>query len=207
MNTMTYEGIVFYSLEASEETLKEGVQFGKGYYISECGKVLSVKGRKPRVIKGVKNNYGYLCINLHQDGKRKNFLIHRLVASYFIPNPNNYSCVNHKDECKTNNHVSNLEHCTYKYNLEYSGNTKKACESAIKNQTWKKAHESNKKKIKAFNYFTNEFIGEFESVKEAGKKLEVTKESISKNLIGKLKKVGTRKGVIPKTYYYFEYSN
>ena len=198
MNTMTYEGIVFYSLEASEETLKEGVQFGEGYYISECGKVLSVKRERPRILKAGKDKEGYLYVIFSQGDKPKFFLIHRLVASYFIPNPNNYSCVNHKDECKTNNHVSNLEHCTHKYNLEYSGNIKKAQE---------KAHESNKKKIKAFNYFTNEFIGEFESVKEAGKKLEVTKESISKNLIGKLKKVGTRKGVIPKTYYYFEYSN
>ena len=194
MNTMTYEGIVFYSLEASEETLKEGVQFGKGYYISECGKVLSVKGRKPRVIKGVKNKYGYLFVNFSQGDKQKFFYIHRLVASYFILNPNNYPCVNHIDENKTNNHISNLEHCTYKYNNEYSGNIKKA-------------YESNKKKIKAYEYFTNKFIGEFESVTQASKELKINGGNISANLKGKTKKVGTQKGIIPKTYYYFEYNN
>ncbi len=47
-------------------------------------------------------------------------LVHRLVAKAFIPNPNNYPCVNHKDENKSNNHADNLEWCTYKYNVQYS---------------------------------------------------------------------------------------
>ena len=49
----------------------------------------------------------------------KSFTIHRLVATVFIPNPNNYTEVNHKDENKTNNNVENLEWCTRKYNINY----------------------------------------------------------------------------------------
>lgn len=44
--------------------------------------------------------------------------IHRLVALTYIPNPHNYPCVRHLDNNKLNNHVSNLEWCTYKTNAQ-----------------------------------------------------------------------------------------
>lgn len=47
-------------------------------------------------------------------------LVHRLVALAFIPNPNKYTQVNHKDENPTNNRVENLEWCDAKYNTNYS---------------------------------------------------------------------------------------
>lgn len=47
------------------------------------------------------------------------FSIHRLVAQAFIPNPNGYKEINHKDEDKTNNRVSNLEWCDRLYNMNY----------------------------------------------------------------------------------------
>lgn len=50
---------------------------------------------------------------------KKKCYIHRLVAETFISNPNNYPCINHKDENKSNNNVSNLEWCTYNYNNNY----------------------------------------------------------------------------------------
>lgn len=62
---------------------------------------------------------GYEYVVLANKGKNKTLLIHRLVAETFIPNPNNYACVNHIDENKSNNNVSNLEWCNYEYNNTY----------------------------------------------------------------------------------------
>ena len=53
------------------------------------------------------------------NGKLVNLLAHRMVAITFIPNPNNYPEVNHKDNDRANNVVSNLEWCTSQYNMAY----------------------------------------------------------------------------------------
>lgn len=53
------------------------------------------------------------------NGKRKHFLVHRLVAIVFIPNPNNYDEIHHKDENKANNNIENLEWCSRKQNLSH----------------------------------------------------------------------------------------
>lgn len=67
-----------------------------------------------------KNNRGYPMVRLtDNDGNRHTVTVHRLVAKTFIPNPNEYPVVNHKDENKANNKVSNLEWCTAEYNRKY----------------------------------------------------------------------------------------
>jgi len=60
-------------------------------------------------------NHGYPIVSY-----RKTLLVHRIVASIFLPNPNKLPCVNHKDLDKTNNNVSNLEWCTYKENAQHA---------------------------------------------------------------------------------------
>lgn len=60
----------------------------------------------------------YAQIGLWRDGKCKKFLVHRLVAIHFIPNPHNYPEVNHIDHDKTNNNATNLEWVTRKRNAE-----------------------------------------------------------------------------------------
>lgn len=89
------------------------------YEISSLGRVRSldrlVKGKwgkiklTGKILKGVKDKDGYLVITLSKDGKQKTFKIHRLVAIHFIPNPNNYKEINHKDENKENCKYKNLE--------------------------------------------------------------------------------------------------
>lgn len=89
----------------------------ENYSIDEFGNVYSFKTQKflkPNITKN-----GYYTVQLFNNGKGKRLLIHRIVAKMFIPNPNNYQQVNHKDENKCNNHVANLEWCTPKYNMNY----------------------------------------------------------------------------------------
>lgn len=89
----------------------------ENHTIDENGLVFNKK--KNKYIKSYKKKYGYPAINLSSNGKSKYFLIHRLVAMAFIPNPNNYKEINHKDENPNNPNVNNLEWCTRKYNNNY----------------------------------------------------------------------------------------
>lgn len=58
----------------------------------------------------------YKRITLCKNNKTKRFLVHRLVAEHFLPNPNNYDFINHIDLDKYNNNISNLEWCNINEN-------------------------------------------------------------------------------------------
>ena len=93
------------------------------YAITEDGQVWSY--RKQRFMKLSAEKHGYLMANFWKDGTFKRFLVHRLVADAYIPNPDNLPQVNHKDENRHNNSVSNLEWCTAKYNCTYGNRIEK----------------------------------------------------------------------------------
>ncbi len=92
------------------------------YQISNLGNVKSLmyrgKGCERNLTPKV-NNCGRLWVELFLNGKKKQFLIHRLVAKAFIPNPQNLPQINHIDENTKNNCVENLEWCTGAYNIRY----------------------------------------------------------------------------------------
>lgn len=72
-----------------------------------------------RVLNPYTNKLRYQYVALSKDGKSKTLSVHRLVANVFVPNPNNYSIINHKDENPSNNRADNLEWCTQMYNVHY----------------------------------------------------------------------------------------
>lgn len=86
------------------------------YEVSDTGQVKGPKG----LLKTRPHPKGYAMIDLYRHGTRKSFLIHRLVAIHFIPNPNQCSQVNHKDGNKTNNAFSNLEWCSASENNSHA---------------------------------------------------------------------------------------
>lgn len=69
---------------------------------------------------------------------KKTINVHRLVACAFVPNPNNFPIINHKDENKLNNKADNLEWCTYKYNRQYGNSVFKMIQTQKKNGTIQK---------------------------------------------------------------------
>ena len=93
------------------------------YQINNFGKIKSAykKGNNcnNKILKASYTYNGYERIGLSKNNKTKKYLVHRLVAETFIPNPNNYEQVNHKDENKQNNNINNLEWCTRSYNINY----------------------------------------------------------------------------------------
>ena len=94
------------------------------YQISNFGRVKSLHYEREKILKLSNAKDGYLQITLQNKGG-KSFQIHRLVANAFIPNPNNFSQVNHIDENKKNNKAKNLEWCTPLYNIRYGNGIKK----------------------------------------------------------------------------------
>ena len=86
-----------------------------GYYqISNLGNIRNKNTN--RILKQSTNAKGYKIITLHINKKRVTYRVHRLVAEAFIPNPNNYPVINHKNGNKMDNRVENLEWCTYSFN-------------------------------------------------------------------------------------------
>ena len=72
---------------------------------------------KGRVMKQRKNNRGYHIITLNKDSVSKDYLVHRLIAFAFLPNPDNLPQVNHIDGNKSNNCIENLEWCDQTHNM------------------------------------------------------------------------------------------
>lgn len=109
------------------------------YEVSNLGRIRSVSrvirwGRgkgydkliEGRILSPSTNNSGYEIIILNKPNHKTICrTIHRLVAEAFIPNPNNLTDVNHKDEDKMNNNVENLEWMTHKDNMNWGETSKK----------------------------------------------------------------------------------
>jgi len=139
------------------------------YWVSNYGRFKSSNGR---IIENRKvNNNGYISFNLDC----KTHLMHRLVASAFIPNPENKKQVNHIDGNKLNNSVNNLEWITNKENQLHKFKT------GLGNNYKRKISQIDKNGL---------VIEEFDSIKEAAEKLNIGKSNIQGVLLNKRKTAG-----------------
>ena len=149
------------------------------YLVYEDGRIWSNKTNK--FLRPTYTKAGYASVELFNKKGSKRLLVHRLVADAYIPNPNNFPQVNHKDENPKNNHMSNLEWCTAKYNMNYGEGAKKrhanvdyskSCyrENAIRN--------GKKVSIPVAMFSNGVEIKRFESAREASKKTGITHSNI-----------------------------
>lgn len=181
------------NIERGKDITKLGFVVIKGYKryaIDKNGNIISlVYNTKSKFYINVSTfieKNGYIRVKLVDDkNHRKNLLVHRLVAETFIPNPNNYPEINHKDYNRKNNSVDNLEWCTKNYNSKYSAE-----------------HHSfdnpNKIKIKRINTINDE-VTVFKSMSDTVKDSHITFTTLYKSL--------NNKDYITKNMYKFEYAD
>lgn len=112
----------FTDTELANEQWRDIEGYDGMYQVSDLGRVRSRYSGEWKVLSASKNNSGYLIVQLSKDGKKKHFLVHRLVAQAFIPNDDETkNQINHQNEVKSDNRVSNIEWCSAQYNMNYNG--------------------------------------------------------------------------------------
>lgn len=151
-----YEGLYLVSSEGDILSLPRTV---KTRNASGCITIhRKAKRIKPR-LRG-RGDLMYQAVTLSKDGKSKTYSLHRIVALAFIPNPENYDEINHKDENPLNNRVDNLEWCTRQYNIDYS------------------------KSKRVAQYLNGEKIAEYKSISYASELTGIKRTSINNALGG-----------------------
>ena len=162
------------------------VDFEGWYQVSNLGRVrsfrehgggqkINVKSSMPTLRKLSNSSSNYKNVSLRINGKTRMYLVHRLVLSTFTDIPEHLKTekhidVNHIDEDKTNNKLSNLEWCTRKQNNMYGTRLQRAMENGRVTRStreWKEAHSrgntSNARPVVGVNVKTGQVV-EFESM-------------------------------------------
>lgn len=150
---------------------------GLPFFATKDGKILNMAGKPYRPSK---TKCGYLRFSTKINNKSVAFSVHRLVALTFIENQNNYPCVNHKDENKSNNSVSNLEWCTHEYNSNYGTRNKRLIAKQMNRP------DASKRIVRIDG--DKEF--EYPSAKQAERELKINNSNIIACCLGKRKTAG-----------------
>lgn len=191
-----------------KEIWKDVIGYENLYQCSNLGRVKSLgngkSGNSKEKILKQKICKGYCRIQLCKDNKKKHYQVHRLIATAFLPNPQNLPQVNHKNEQKTDNCVSNLEWVTQKYNINYglhnerSGKSRKGMKRT--QETKDKMSKSQSKRILQFNREGTKILGKWESVKQVSELLNINYSSITKCCRGEQKFAGKYRWIYLEDY-------
>ncbi len=139
------------------------------YKVSRTGVILGLKGVP---LKQATDSRGYKFVTLNNNYKQYHLSMHRAVALTFLPNPQNYPEVNHKDENKINNNVDNLEWCSTKYNSHYSRG----------------------KTVLKIDRYTGKVLAEFPAIREAARSINKSAYSPIQKCCNNLPKYNTAYG-------------
>ena len=149
----------------------------ENYEVSNLGKVRNIKSG--RLLKPQLHSAGYLMHGLYENNKKKYLLLHRILATAFIDNPDEKPCVNHIDENKLNNDLSNLEWCTKRENNVHGTRIKRIA-------------EKNSQKVIQLDLDDN-VLNVFKSMVQAERETGVPHQNISSCCKGRRKSAGKYK--------------
>lgn len=143
------------------------------YQVSNCGRIKSLKYGKETIMSEKLNSMGYVDIIFTKSNEQKSIRVHRIVAEAFLDNSQGYPVINHIDGDKKNNHIDNLEWCTYSHNN-------------------KQAYLQGQNKTKPIIQLTLDgvFIKEWNSMKEASEAVGAHSSNIRKCIQQKIKTAG-----------------
>lgn len=137
-------------------------------------------------------NMGYWVVDLYKNNRRKTMLVHRLVALAFIPNPNNFSCINHLDSNRANPNVENLEWCTASHNAKHSYDTNNRREK----MNWKHGKDNEKSKaVLMLDKESGKILRRFDSIMDVERELNIKNCNICSCLKGRHKTAGGYKWI------------
>ena len=137
--------------------------FENCYCVSNFGRVMSL--HRKRILKPGIDNYGYEKVVLCNKGKRRTVTVHRLVAETFISNPYDLPTVNHINEIKTDNRVTNLEWLSIKDNDNYGTRNERMSSKKCKKPIEQILHNGD--------------VVVFKGVKEASRKTGINRSCIA----------------------------
>lgn len=148
------------------------IKFNPNYEINEFGEIRSIPRngtiKDYRILAQHIDKYGYPIVGLRQDGKKKTYAVHRLVAQHFLPEkPTPKHQINHIDGNKLNNHYSNLEWVTN------SENQLHAIRLGLRKEC------TNRHPVKQIDPKTNQVVAVYKSLREAEQKTGITWTHIS----------------------------
>jgi hypothetical protein len=137
----------------SEEIWKDVIEGSGKYKVSNKGQIKSYAHNNPKILTPIKHGAGYLKYKLNG----KTLMIHRIVATAFIPNPDSLPQVNHKDGDKSNNCAENLEWCTAKDNVKHAldNGLSKLKENAVNSRRLIRQNDKNGNLIKIHESMTS----------------------------------------------------
>lgn len=140
----------------------------KGFYVDDDFNIYSLRGNK---IKPFVGSDGYMQVEQHRpnNGGLYHIRVHRLFAELFVPNPNGYKYVNHKDSNKLNNSIANLEWCTNSMNVKHG---------------WDSGNRTHKNNTKVDVFDNGEYIATCKSIREVGKRFHVDRHKVARILKG-----------------------